>query len=523
MSALACSTLVEPFAAAEQEFGTITRFLRSAEACSLTHSDLERQLDAMGRELLRQLLQGHLDLRRPGEAAEPVRDAQGVTRSRERPHERDLETTFGTVTVARSGYGAEGQTSLHPLDGELNLPVEKYSHEVRRRVAIEAAKTAFDEGVKTLETYTGAHVPKRQFEELVVRAGQDFDAFYEGRQANAKADPRSGPILVLTVDGKGVVMRPEDLRAATRRAAVTRADTFTARLGRGRRLHAKRMASVAAVYTIQPFVRTPEEILPPPETPVDPPPARPRPEHKRVWASLEQTPDQVITAMVREAKHRDPYSRKTWVAVVDGNMTQIDSLRAQVRKRRLPLQIIVDFIHVAEYVWHAALVLAPADRTAQDAWVRPRLLEILRGHASAVAAGMRRSATRRSLASADRKPVDECADYLLHYAPYLRYDTALRSGLPIASGVIEGACRHLVQDRLNVTGARWSLTGAEAVLRLRALRSSEDFDDYWAFHEIREYERNHLARYANNHVPATRPPEQPTRRPNRRALKLVEK
>ena len=96
-------------------------------------------------------------------------------------------------------------------------------------MAIEAAKTAFDEGVKTLETYTGAHVPKRQFEELVVRAGQDFDAFYEGRQANAKADPRSGPILVLTVDGKGVVMRPEDLRAATRRAAATRADTFTAR------------------------------------------------------------------------------------------------------------------------------------------------------------------------------------------------------------------------------------------------------------------------------------------------------
>jgi hypothetical protein len=253
------------------------------------------------------------------------------------------------------------------------------------------------------------------------------------------------------VDGKGVVMRPEDLRTATRKAAATRAETFTARLGRGRRLHAKRMASVAAVYTIQPFVRTPEDILPPAGVPVDSPPARPRPEHKRVWASLEQTPDQVITAMFREAKHRDPQYRKTWVGVVDGNMTQIDSLRAQARKRRIALQIIIDFIHVAEYVWLAALALAPTDQSAQDAWVRTRLLEILRGHASAVAAGMRRSATRRSLPSADRKPVDECADYLLHYAPYLRYDTALANGLPIASGVIEGACRHLVNDRMNLT------------------------------------------------------------------------
>jgi hypothetical protein len=327
---------------------------------------------------------------------------------------------------------------------------------------------------------------------------------------------------VLTVDGKGVVMRPEDLREATRRAAATRAETFTARLGRGRRLHAKRIASVAAVYTIQPFVRAPEDILPPEGTPVEPL-RRPRPEHKRVWASLEQTPDQVITAMFKEAKHRDPHHRKTWVAVVDGNLTQIDGLHTLVRKRQISLRIIVDFIHVAEYVWKAARALDPTDSTAQDAWVRTHLLDILRGKASSVAAGMRRSATRRSLASADRKPVDECADYLLHYAPYLRYDTALANGLPIASGVIEGACRHLVNDRMNLTGARWGLAGAEAVLRLRALRSSEDFDDYWRFHELREYQNNHTALYADERVPATAQPKRPRAPRSARTLKLVKK
>jgi len=201
----------------------------------LNHSDLERQLEGMGRELMRQLLQAHLDLRQPGDAVAPVRDADGVARAPTPVQERTLETIFGTVTVARTGCRADGTTSLHPLDGELNLPREKYSLEVRRRVAIEAAKSAFDEGVKTLEAFTGAHVPKRQFEQLVVRAAQDFDAFYTHRQTGARADPHTGPILVLTVDGKGVVMRPEDLRDATRHAAATPADTFTARLGPGRR------------------------------------------------------------------------------------------------------------------------------------------------------------------------------------------------------------------------------------------------------------------------------------------------
>ncbi len=230
MSALPCP-VADPFDAADQAYATITEFLRSEEARQVKHSELERQLEGMGRELLRKLLQAHLDMRQPGEAVEPVRDAAGTTLTPTPIHARSLESIFGEVEVARTGYGAAGTPSLHPLDGALNLPPEKYSLEVRRRVAIEAAKSSFDEGVKTLEVYTGAHVPKRQFEELVIRAAQDFEAFYAERQAGARADPHTGSILVLTVDGKGVVMRPEDLREPTQRAAAARAKTFTARLG----------------------------------------------------------------------------------------------------------------------------------------------------------------------------------------------------------------------------------------------------------------------------------------------------
>ena len=522
MSALPCPIEDNLFATAEQKFDTIITFLRSKEASSLTHSDLERTLEAKGRELMRKLMQAHLDTRSPGEAASPVRDAADGMRSRAQLHDRQLETIFGPVIVSRIGYGAEGKSSLHPLDGELNLPVEKYSHEVRRRVAVEAAKNAFDEGVKTLENYTGAHVPKRQFEELVVRAAQDFEDFYAMRQQHSRAAPHSGSIVVLTVDGKGVVMRPEDLREVTRRAAAKRDQTFTARLGQGRRLHAKRMASVAAVYTIEPFVREPEDILSPARE-ESAEPLRPRPEYKRVWASLEHTPEEVITAMFDEAEHRDPQHSKTWTALVDGNLTQLDSLQKLARQRNIDLCILVDFIHVAQYVWKAALAFHSGDPEKQDAWVRTRLLEILCGKSSYVAGGMRRSATLRSMEAAERKPVDDCADYLLHYAPYLRYDKALSGGLPIATGVIEGACRHLVNDRMNVTGARWSLNGAEAVLRLRALRSSGDFDDYWEFHEICEYERNHANLYSDQQVPTVKHPNQSSPRHGKAKLIIVKK
>jgi hypothetical protein len=411
--------------------------------------------------------------------------------------------------------------SLHPLDGALNLPPEKYSLEVRRRVAIEAAKGSFDEGMKTLEMYSGARVPKRQFEELVQRAAQDFEAFYAQRQTDAGADgqTQTGSILVLTVDGKGVTMLPEDLREATQRAAAQRAKTFTARLGSGRRLHAKRMASAAAIYAVEPFVRTPEQI-PPESRQQETGPARPRPEHKRVWASLAQSPEEVIGAMFDEAARRDPERQKRWVALVDGNLPQIAHLERLAEKRGVPPIIVVDFIHVAQYVWKAAGALFPNQEFEQDRWTREHLLEILRGKASRVAAGMRRSATLRQM-GAERKPVDECADYLLHYSPYLHYDKALAEGVPIATGVIEGACRHLVEDRMNLTGARWSLTGAEAVLRLRALRSSGDFDAYWVFHEQQEYERHHASRYAGRRVPATVPPVTTSSPRSRPALKIV--
>ncbi|MGH8701620.1 MAG: ISKra4 family transposase [Burkholderiales bacterium] len=499
-----------PLGGSQACFESLRGYLHSPEAMGMRHSDLERELEARGRELLRRMLQEHLDWRSPGFARQPVRAADGVARPRQRVHARDLQSVFGTVQVTRVGYGAAGTDSLHPLDAELNLAPQRYSHELARRVAEEVAKTSFEETVRSLEQQTGAPVPKRQVEELARRAAQDFDTFYAQRRVATV--PATSALLVTTMDGKGVVMRREDLRAPTRQAAQRRVHKLRQRLSKGEKRNAKRMATVAAVYTIAPVVRAPEDIVrgltglglgdhaEPPHAP------RPRPEHKRVWASVEQSPEQVIEEIFHEAARRDPGREKTWVALVDGNATQLRLLHQRSTRLGVALTIVLDIVHVAQYLWAAALAFHAEGSAERELWVATRLAEILRGRASVVAAAMRRSATRRGLMRAQRKAVDKCAGYLLRHKAYLHYDVYLAAGLPVATGVIEGACRHVVKDRMDITGARWSLAGAEAVLRLRALRASGDFDEYWPFHEDQEYRRHHVARYADGGVPATETP-----------------
>ncbi len=405
----------------------------------------------------------------------------------------------GRVRVTRQAHERRGEGRLSPLDAELNLAPDLYSHGVRHRVAVQASKTSFEETLGDLAETTGAKIGKRQAEQLAGRASQDFEAFYQ--QRTVVAAPDSGPVLVISTDGKGVPMRREDLRPETQKEAERRR-TSARDLGSEEpvRKATKRMATVAAVYTIERFERTVYDIVRELRgiQEASQRAARPKPESKRVWASVIEPAAQVIASAFAEANRRDPDHRKRWVALVDGNEHQLDCLEAQAQAEGIDLQIVVDLIHVLSYVWAASQALCGGDRKARDSWVSERLIRLLRGRAVHVAAGMRRSATKQGLSKGERKDVDKCADYLLKYQAYLRYDRYLDEGLPIATGVIEGACRHLVKDRMELTGARWRLPCAEAVLQLRALRASGDFEEYWAFHLRQEHQRNHLAKYSGS-------------------------
>ena len=489
------------FAEANVKFEDIKKALLSQELLQSSHGELERFLGSEGRELLRLLLQGHLDARGAARAVEPVVGDDGVERTQVRPNtSRELTTTVGTVKVTRARYEARGVDGRHPADAGLELPPGRYSHELTRLLAQQAAQVSFEKAIDFVAQTTGVTVPKRQAEELVRRAAQDFEAFYAGRAHGAP--PSEKAFLVMSVDQKGVVLRHEDLLPVTQKKAASGRKLET-RFTRGEPRARKRMATVAAVYYIEPDVRDAESVIAGLRhiKPSQPSP-RPRPQNKRGWASLERPLAAVIAEMFDEAQRMDPERKRPWLVLVDGDKKLETAIRRTARAKGAEVNLVLDAIHALQYLWAAGHKLCDEGSPELEKWVLERFQRLLEGRASDVAAGMRRSATKRGLSDEQRGPIDTAANYFLKRKHLMLYDLCLEAGTPIATGVIEGTCRTLINDRLDITGARWSLRGAEAIIELRALMQSGDFDDYWAFHTEREYHRNHASSYADEKPPA---------------------
>ena len=500
MEASALETPHTAFSRSRVRFEAVTAWLDGPDAAGLSHAELEERLSADGRELFRQLLQDHLDLRAERECrlAEVV-DGDGVVRTgAETGRGRGLATVFGTVQVRRIAYREPGHADLHPADAKLNLPAEKHSHGLRLLAATESARGSFDDAAQAIERVTGQRLGKRQVQQLAGRAAVDFDRFYADR---SRQPGRAGDLLVLSCDGKGIVMVPDALRKATAKAAGKTTRKLTTRLSKGEKRNRKRMAEVGSVYDCTPLPRTAEDILAADQKPAA---GKTGPTTHGKWLTARVAADtaDVIAGVFDEAVRRDPHQQRRWVALVDGNSHQIDRIHAEARARNVKVSILIDFVHVLEYVWKAAWCYFSEGDPQAESWVRTQGLRILNGRSSDLAAAIRHKATYAGLLPRQRAGADTCASYLLNTRAYLDYPTALAGGWPIATGVIEGACRHLVKDRMDVTGARWGLDGAEAVLQLRALRSNGDLDEYWAYHLAQEKKRVHQARYTDGIIPA---------------------
>jgi hypothetical protein len=496
-----------PFGESRQDMKKLEDALSSEDAMHAPLHEIERLIRTQGREMLRAMMQAHFDLRAEQERPVEVRGTDGIERAPTRRGTRTVMTEFGEVELARNLYQAPGVDSLVPLDAAMELPTEKYSYEVRRIVAEEAARASFDEVVELVQKQSGAEVPKRQAEELAIRAAQDFDAFYRDRLCPPEDTDH---LLILSFDAKGVAMLHRDLREATRKAAAVTPRRLATRLAKGEKPNRKRMAEVATVYTIEQWPRTIGDVLHGVGDKRDKDDRRPRPTNKRVWASVTHEPARVIDDAFAEALRRDPERRRRWVVLVDGNRDQIRWIRAAARTMGIAITIVVDLVHVLEYLWSAAYAFHADGTDAAERWVECRLLALLNGRSGGeLAKSLRRMIKTHQLDADGAQPVERAAKYLVANTRLLHYDRALAEGLPIATGVIEGACRYLVKDRMGRTGARWSLQGAEAVLRLRALRASSDFDDYWQFHLAKEHERTHRSRYADGHVPNPLPRKRP--------------
>jgi hypothetical protein len=490
---------------AREYFFELERNLMSEESRRKSIGDVEEQLYAEIMELGRRLIQEQIDARGDGHVGAALVREDGQRLSNKRLVTRHLETLVGEVEVKRVGYGHCGESSIFPKDRQMFLPKKVYSSPVQQKVCREAVRSAYDEIDETLSEYTGAHVPKRQSLEIVTQAAEDFDAFYQERSAHAHAQtpvhtrPQvqridlQGDILGETGDGKGIPMRDEGLREPTRKRAMSQ--KLSNRRSKGEKKHRKREAMVASGYTIKPHIRTVDDIMADffgQKTRECTSP--PRPENKRVWASLSKEKAEVFQEMAAEGQQRTS-GVKTAAFVGDGaNILQ--DLAKKIRKPQfagtlIKFVIILDLLHVLGYLWKAALAFfSEGDRQA-EVWVGKYVRMILEGKASVVAGVLRRMAIQRGLHGSKREAVDKAADYFLNNKEYRHYESYLELGLPLASGVIEGACKHLVKDRFEISGARWGLEGADALLKLRSMYQSGDWQDYWKFHIAREQERLH--------------------------------
>jgi hypothetical protein len=402
---------------------------------------------------------------------------------------------FGRVSVERLAYRAPGAANLYPADGVLNLPEAEHSHGLRRITVLEAVRGSYDEAVEAIARQTGVSPGKGQVLSMVAAAAVDIAAFYAARRPGPCPDTDT---LVMTFDGKGVVMRPDGLRADTAKAAAAAGRKLATRLSRGEKANRKRMAEIGALYDATPAVRGPDDIITDPAgSPGGERDRRPGPVAAGKWltVSVELDAKSIIAAVFDEAHRRDPDHRRTWIALVDGNAHQIKRIKAEARARKVTVTIVCDFVHVLEHLWKAGWCFFAEGDKAIETWVAGHARRILQGHAGIAATAIRRKATTNKLTGAHRKNADTTANYLLKLRPHLRYDHALADGWPIATGVTEGACRHLIKDRMDITGARWGLHGAEDILRLRALISNDDFEEYWTYHLRREHLRVHATRY----------------------------
>jgi hypothetical protein len=449
---------------------------------------LWQQLLALGHTLLEQFF-AYLGT---GDQGPTVTLPTGQTCQRlEHLHQRRYVSIFGSYQLQRTVYGSrEGQKiDFVPLDNRLQLPESVFSYVLQDWDQSLCVEEAFGQARSVIARILNLKQSVDSLESMNVQMAFQVTDFRENRP---RPDPATeGPILVTGGDGKGIVMRrtADDPAAAAHRT-------------KGQKASHKRMATVGTAYTVDRYVRTPEEVVAALFRDGPPPPPRPQPAHKRVWASLPQQDeggtvrsslDIVYDWLLNEVAERNPGLAKEMVHLGDGQESLWQARRDHLPSRNLT--DILDLLHVTPRLWQAAHVFYPEGSEAAEAFARSRILRVLRGDVRGVVRGLRRMGTQQGLAGSKKKTLGQVCAYLSKNRERMRYDEYLAKGYPIASGAIEGACRHLVKDRMERAGMHWTPVGAQALLDVRSTYVNGDWEEYQAYRIQRETQRLYPHRY----------------------------
>jgi hypothetical protein len=401
-------------------------------------------------------------------------------------HTRELTCLFGTFTLERSVYGTrEGQKiEFVPLDSRLALPPGKFSFLLEDFNQLFATENPFAKVATTLERLLCLKQHVDSLERQNRSLGADVEAFRKAQPVPAAKEEKE--ILVRTADCKGVPMRrPADAPAINNHEHKP-----------GPKKDRKKMAVVGSVYTVDPHVRTAEEIVealfrdPGSEKPDR---DRPEPKHKRVIARMNEYQSEegeqrdglvdVFLWLGQQVNERNPLRDKRIVNLMDGEHRLWD-IKDLLPGRCLQVDVL-DLLHVTPRLWTAAGLFAVTASAKAQKLVRKWLLQVLRGQVGEVMKDMRAKG-EKALSKKKQAELEKVCGYLENNKKRMKYDEYLKAGYPIASGVIEGACRHYVKDRMERTGMSWVQAGAQPMLELRSTNLNGDWDAFMAFHRERQ-------------------------------------
>ncbi len=463
------------------------------QAAPLDHADREKAVAQSGRELQRQVLESSfaVDCAREERAA-PLTSAAGIRHGTvERACERGVVSIFGPVRAGRMAYRNRREANLYPADARWILPDDPYSMGMRALVAYHLAEGGYGQAQEVIKARTGVTVGHAQLAQLAGDLAGWVDEFYDQRAFAADTDLPDSDVVMMQADGKGIAVRPEHRKGPGKQSDAAHPGI-------------KKMAEIVAVADFTPAVREPGDIAAPPARRTERP--GPRARDKWVAASITESIEDMIGVAFNEADRRDPERVRQRVFLVDGNKQQLSAIAAHAAERGLKVPVFIDFIHVAGYLGKAAAALHPGDPQAAREWADGQKLRVLHGRARAVAATLASVAAKARARNSrlDLADVDKAVTYLTNNHQHMRYDKALAAGWPIATGVIEGACRFVIEDRFGITGARWSPDGADVILKLRAVVVNGDLDDYMTYYKQRYREDIHLTRYDPASIPDLR-------------------
>jgi hypothetical protein len=412
-----------------------------------------------------QALQAFFDSHGTGDVGENITLPDGQEARRlEEAHSRRYVSIFGEFVLPRTVYGSrEGQAvAFVPLDNRLQLPASVFSYVLQDWDQGLAAEQAYSQVNRTIQRMLHLDQSVDTLEGMNRQMAQDVGWFRDLQGSPPAAE--EGQLVVVSADQKGIVIRGQG----------TPTVCGGERPG-GQRANQKRMATVGAVYTVDPYVRTAEEVVAALFRDADyQAPPRPGPCHKRVWASLPQEEPQPQSSMDKvfdwlwwEFAQRNPSLQRPTVCLCDGQEALWDACAAALPQGQWVG--ILDLLPVTPRLWAAGKILYGVKGKQVLPSVRHWVTQVLEGKVETVIRTLRRLGTQRGLRGAKKKAPGRITSYLHKNRQRMRYEEYLRQGYPIASGVIEGACRHLIKDRMERAGMHWTLAGAQAMLDVRSV------------------------------------------------------